>query len=475
MATSSGALSSSWMCILEAPLWLDELSLDVTGATEWWEFYHMNGNAAAERQRLCSHSRQRGAGGCHWTARTSVRPRREGGGVFFFFCCSASVREPSGDRLVTQRPWVSTREYGGWDRAGERGRDGDMPAMVKRETKRNASCSEQVSGDFDLLFPRRPHRLQLIVGSKPSVLSPPRWSKFVTFSLLMHREEWGSADEKRSAPHHRPIFSSASPGARLGRSRRSDARTAVSVWPAWGDFYNETRVGGTESLCSAVAEQQGERGRSARFLTARPTWHTSGDSFWVHFNDARTLGTLTTRIQIHDARVQSGGPGQRRGREVRPHRAVRHRDVHREVRPDHRGFLPQGDRGGLLAVGAGDPGHRGHRAVRLHAGPLHQKRPGVHPGLQPCQPAELPGHKADEGSDHKSEKVGFKNQQENLLWPSSVVCWMLGLVLRGPVVERWASALLWGLCSAGDAVCLQGNTTRLFYFGVPGLSLSGCW
>lgn len=66
---------------------------------------------------------------------------------FFFFFSSASVREPSGDQLVTQRPWVSTREYGGWDRAGERGRDGDMPEMVK-ETQRRASSLMKCGNSF---------------------------------------------------------------------------------------------------------------------------------------------------------------------------------------------------------------------------------------------------------------------------------------------------------------------------------------
>ncbi|GAB5566435.1 ras-related protein Rap-2a [Prionailurus iriomotensis] len=57
----------------------------------------------------------------------------------------------------------------------------------------------------------------------------------------------------------------------------------------------------------------------------------------------------------------------------------------------------------LVAVGAGDPGHGGHRAVRVHAGPVHQERPGLHPRLQPRQPAELPGYQAHAGPDHPSE------------------------------------------------------------------------
>ena len=155
----------------------------------------------------------------------------------------------------------------------------------------------------------------------------------------------------------------------------------------------------------------GER-RRVLLTTRSEKWETDGDCDFVR---GTVFGFISmTRgdwdrfdsIDIRDARVQSGGPGQRWGREIRPHRAVRHRDVHWEVRPHYRGFLPQGDRGGLLALGAGDPWHRRYRAVRLHAGPLHQERARIHTGLQPRQPAELPGHKADEGSDHKSEKVG---------------------------------------------------------------------
>lgn len=86
---------------------------------------------------------------CLQAARAAVgqftHPSEERGGsarfAFLFFSPpSASVREPSGDQLVTRRPWVSTREYGGWVCAGERGRYGDMPAMVKKK-QRDASSS----------------------------------------------------------------------------------------------------------------------------------------------------------------------------------------------------------------------------------------------------------------------------------------------------------------------------------------------
>lgn len=75
-------------------------------------------------------------------------PSDEGGStgfsffLLFFFFFGASVREPSGDRLVTQRPRVSTREYGGWNRTGERGRSGDMSEMVKQKQRDASSLTE---------------------------------------------------------------------------------------------------------------------------------------------------------------------------------------------------------------------------------------------------------------------------------------------------------------------------------------------
>ncbi|CAD7679490.1 unnamed protein product [Nyctereutes procyonoides] len=35
----------------------------------------------------------------------------------------------------------------------------------------------------------------------------------------------------------------------------------------------------------------------------------------------------------------------------------------------------------------------------------HQERPGLHPRLQPGQPAELPGHQAHAGPDHPRQAV----------------------------------------------------------------------
>ncbi|EEC13204.1 RecA protein, putative [Ixodes scapularis] len=75
------------------------------------------------------------------------------------------------------------------------------------------------------------------------------------------------------------------------------------------------------------------------------------------------------------------------------------RRLHREVRPDHRGLLPQGDRGGPGPLRARDPRHGRHGAVRLHAGPVHQERPGLRGGLLHHEPPHLPGHQEHEGAD----------------------------------------------------------------------------
>lgn len=65
---------------------------------------------------------------------THPSEEEEGPGRRFFpppLSSSSSVRKPGGDQLVTRRPWVSTREYGGWVCPGERRGDGDVPDMVK--------------------------------------------------------------------------------------------------------------------------------------------------------------------------------------------------------------------------------------------------------------------------------------------------------------------------------------------------------
>lgn len=106
----------------------------------------MNGNVAAASHWLSAPSSHSETSDVYREAAIGpfAHPFEEGGfqRFSFLFFPLFPVREPSGDRLVTQRLWVSTREYGGWDCAGERGRNGDMPAMVKKETKRRKFFNE---------------------------------------------------------------------------------------------------------------------------------------------------------------------------------------------------------------------------------------------------------------------------------------------------------------------------------------------
>lgn len=182
--------------------------------------------------------------------RSDIHHRKEGG--FLFFPC-ASVREPSGDRLVTQRPWVSTREYGGWNCTGERRGSGDKPEMVKKK-QRDASCVKCVDS-FSLccvlwVGPRlEKTRLQFIEGLKSPALFPvsSRWSKFVFF--MMHREGWAKQMKPRTVhiigryflPPMCTFFRTL---AVLGCSSGCQC-----VWPAWGNFYNEIHLGAA-SLCA---------------------------------------------------------------------------------------------------------------------------------------------------------------------------------------------------------------------------------
>lgn len=81
--------------------------------------------------------------------RSHIHLRRRADLHDFFFFFFALVRKPSGDQLVTRRPWVSTREYGGWRCTGERERDGDMPEMVKKQ-QRDASSLMKCRNSFSL-------------------------------------------------------------------------------------------------------------------------------------------------------------------------------------------------------------------------------------------------------------------------------------------------------------------------------------
>ena len=159
------------------------------------------------------------------------------------------------------------------------------------------------------------------------------------------------------------------------------------------------KTSGLVSGWEREGERESEREREREIERERRRSSRKKRGVWLFF-----LPPPPPLLPGHEG-VQSGRAGVGRSRQIRAHRPVRDGLLHREVRPHDRGFLPEGDRGGLVAVGAGDPGHRGHRAVRLHAGPVHQERPGLHPGLQPGEPAELPGHQADEGPDHPGEAV----------------------------------------------------------------------
>lgn len=56
----------------------------------------------------------------------------------------------------------------------------------------------------------------------------------------------------------------------------------------------------------------------------------------------------------------------------------------------------------------GDPRHGGHRAVRVHARPVHQEWAGLRGGVLAHQPPDVPGHKAHEGADHARQGQGAR-------------------------------------------------------------------
>lgn len=88
-------------------------------------------------------------------------------------------------------------------------------------------------------------RPQFIVGAKPAFFQRPRWSKFV-FLWCTEKGELSRWKPARSTPSD-DIFLPAC--AHFGQLRSSHARVAVSVWPAWGNFYNEIHLG-APSLCA---------------------------------------------------------------------------------------------------------------------------------------------------------------------------------------------------------------------------------
>lgn len=111
----------------------------------WTEMSATNLTGCLREAAIQAHVRCTESGSTHWAVRVSIWRRRIHrlflfSSFLFFF--GASVREPSGDRLVTQRPRVSTREYGSWNRTGERGRSGDMSEMVKQKQRDASSLTE---------------------------------------------------------------------------------------------------------------------------------------------------------------------------------------------------------------------------------------------------------------------------------------------------------------------------------------------
>lgn len=149
----------------------------------------MNGNVTPEIYWLPTFSSHSETSDVYREAEAAIgpfaHPFEEGGSAVCSFF--APVREPSRDRLVTQRLWVSTREYGGWDCTGERGRDGDMPAMVKKK-QRDASyllkcrhsfnsCCFSEGGGSSFSYCSR----SLYEGLTERFSSVLGWSKFVFF------------------------------------------------------------------------------------------------------------------------------------------------------------------------------------------------------------------------------------------------------------------------------------------------------
>lgn len=211
------------------------------------------------------------SGGSHWTAPTSVCEWEDPYGFFSPLSptppspspplpsTSTSVREPSGDRLVTQRPWVSTREYGGWDCTGERGRDGDMPAMVKKK-QRDASCFNEVSTQFwvgaGVFPPRLPAWKSAPAvhcrGLNPSVF--PLSSMEQVCFFLMHREGWAKQMKTRTVHIIGRYFPP--PCAHFRTVAVLGCSSSCQCLACMGEFLQWNPSWGTESLCSAIAEQR---------------------------------------------------------------------------------------------------------------------------------------------------------------------------------------------------------------------------
>lgn len=71
--------------------------------------------------------------------------------------------------------------------------------------------------------------------------------------FMMHREGWAKQMKTRTVHIIGRYF--LPPRAHFGLLQSSDARIAVSVWPAWGNFYNEIHLG-APSLCALSSGEQ---------------------------------------------------------------------------------------------------------------------------------------------------------------------------------------------------------------------------
>lgn len=122
-----------------------------------------------------------------------------------------------------------------------------------------------------------------------------------------------------------------------------------------------------------------------------------------HVEEAEEEETEEANWQ-RDARVQGSRPRLGRGRKECAHCAIRIGMFHGEVRPDDRGLLPEGNRGGQLAVRTRDPRHRRYRTVREYARSLYKERARVRRRVQFDESPDLPGHQGDEGINNARER-----------------------------------------------------------------------
>lgn len=218
--------------------------------------------------------------------RSRIRLRRREG-VFFFF---APVREPSGDRLVTQRLWVSTREYGGWDRTGERGRNGDMSAMVKKK-QRAASCVMKCPNSCSWWrFSEAASGSEYRSGTLFYGLNQRFSSVLDGASLFFFWCTEGWAKQMKSRNVHavgRYLLPASCAFWTFAAARMLVCRCLACM----GEFLQWNPSWRTDSLCSAIAEQ-----RRATLYYRHPVQNGPrlvnlilAGTFWVDFNDARRL------------------------------------------------------------------------------------------------------------------------------------------------------------------------------------------